>query len=345
MIKYYSLLLLPLFFSCSGEEESQDLNDSSVDSSLVQIDSAFIPDPNFDFNNCPKAWSLEEAMVAPDSFCTIALLPNDDVEKLTEIPEELKEMHYLRSLYIDRNRITHIPAFLYQLEELWMGQSVLKECPTGLENLKSLKVLDLAYNQITELDPIIFDLKDLEVLSMFNNNLTEISPEIGKLKQLKTLAISGNQIEKLPVEITQLTQLEELYLNDMGLGDDAFPAGMEKLKNLKKLSIGSDMSGGGDGNSFSQIPDWIYELDSLEELWLNFGYIESVSSKIGNLKNLKTLSLEGNNIPDLPSAIFGLDHLQHLYLGENDFHVKQMVEIRLNLREDIEVSFEVEVGC
>ncbi len=348
MQNYYFISLFALMFSCVNNDLETFSNEDEnflTDSSQTLFKDTLISNPDFDFENCPKAWDLEEAMAAPDSFCSIALLPNDGREKLTEVPEELKQMPYLRSLYIDRNRITHIPSFLSNLEELWMGQSALKECPTGIENLEKLKVLDLAYNQISELDPAIFTMKNLEVLALFDNALSELPPEIGELNQLKKLALSGNSLEKLPLEITQLNNLEELYLNDMGLGDDAFPLGMEGLKSLKKLSIGSDMSGGGDGNSFSEIPEWIYELDSLEELTLSWGQITSISSEIGELKNLRVLIVEGNMISSLPKAIYELPKLEYLAIGDNEFEEEQLEEIKLNLREDVELSIEVEVGC
>lgn len=325
-----------LLLSCGSEPvESQDVEHISEDT--IVLDTVV-----YNYENCPKAWNLEEAMAAPDSFCQLALLGFE--KKYTEVPREIEKMTHLRVLDMHSNNITYVPAFLGALTSLDLSSNLLKKCPTGLENVPLLRSLDLSYNPITELDPAIFSMLNLEELMLYNTKLTKLPKELFNLSKLRKLALSSNALSEIPTSIGKLTALEELYLNDMYLGADAFPESMRKLKSLKSLYIGSSYSGGGEGNQFDSIPDWVFDLDSLQQLNLNHGQIELISPKIGQLRNLVMLNLEGNNISELPKEIAQLTQLEYLYLGWNQFTPEQETEIRSWFPERVEIFFDVEVG-
>ena len=340
MKRNLTLLFIPaIIMSCSGSNENHSdlhVSDSAIDTVFTDT---FQIDPNFDFEHCPKAWGLEEAMAAPDSFCLLTL---QGKERLEVIPEEVEKMHYLRSLDLYGNNIHEIPAFLSDLEELYLGANGLTECPKGMEQLKNLRRLELSYNQITELCPAIFEMKDLEILDMFNTSLSKFPVELANLSNLKRIALTGNSIQNIPKEITKLKKLEELYLSDQspeGLAN--LPANFSELRNLKHLSIG-----GNDccGNQFDSIPSSIYELDSLEYLDLSYGNIQFVSPEIVNLTRLKSLDLTGNKLSELPEEIYSLPHLEEIYLAENHFTVEQQTTIIERFGNDIIIEFEREYG-
>ena len=57
-------------------------------------------------------------------------------------------------------------------------------------------------------------MKNLKVLNLSWNEITEVSPKIGTLTQLNILHLSWNkQLERLPEELCNLQNLEELYLS------------------------------------------------------------------------------------------------------------------------------------
>jgi Leucine-rich repeat (LRR) protein len=339
-------VFLTVFWACNNsnqaEEEATDSTEA-IESKKVLTDNEFVPDPNFDYKNCPKSWSLKELMAKPDSFCLLALL-GEEGKQLTEFPEELKKAPYLRSIDARRNRISSIPAFLSKLEELDLGQNGLKNLPDGLKYLKNVRKLNFDYNSIAELGDAIYEMKNLEELWLFDNSLEEIPVKLCNMTGLKVLALSGNQLTSIPPEIGQLSNLEKLFLNDQPSGISSLPNELSKLQKLTNLSIGSGYSGGGTGNGFTEIPACIFELENLKELDLSYGKIEQVSSDIEKLRNLEMLSLAGNQLTELPVEMKNLKNLKYLYLGNNNFSGEQQEIISSWFGENTYVEFEEEIG-
>lgn len=96
-------------------------------------------------------------------------------------------------------------------------------------------VLNLSFQDLTELPPELFELKNLTSLSLINNQLTSLSPEIGQLVKLQQLYLSSNQLTSLPPEIGQIIKLQQLYLN----GNQLFslPTEIVQLPNLNQLVL------------------------------------------------------------------------------------------------------------
>jgi Leucine-rich repeat (LRR) protein len=329
-------LFVSLLFSCGGPDENQASEIILDTTSTAQIDSII----EYDFTNCPKAWNLEEALATPDSFCSVALLATD--KKYTSIPSSLSSMPYLRKLDVHGNQIKEIPSFLSELTELDMSSNQLKSCPKGLENVPNLIRLNLSYNQIYELDPKIFELASLEELSLYNNHLETFPQDLFKLVNLRKLDFSGNRFHEIPSDFSKLKNLESLDFSEMGVNDSTFSSSMKNLKSLKTLRMGAIYvnAGPGQGNELTYIPEWIFSLDSLEELSLDYGYISVVSENISKLKNLKSLNLEGNSLTELPKSLTKLSNLSSLYLGDNNFSEEEEEKIKSWFSDKVEVTFE-----
>ena len=91
---------------------------------------------------------------------------------------------FLDKLYIDNNKITHLP-------------------PT-IGRLKNLSLLNASNNELSELPEEIGMLVNLRSLLVFDNNLHTLPFEIGYLYQLETLGIEGNPLnDDLKAEIVQ----------------------------------------------------------------------------------------------------------------------------------------------
>ncbi len=330
----FSLISVSCTNSGNTENNTEDPNISSNSEDLEEV----LPNPDYDFDNCPKAWSLEEIKAAPDSFCTLALL--GDAQKLTEFPEILSNMPYLRSIDASRNRIKHIPKFLSKLRELDLSTNMLDKCPSGLENLKNLIILKLSNNSIKEIDEHIFEMKNLEELWISDNSLNKIPVQLCSLTKMRVLSFSGNNLTTIPAKIGLLTNLEELYLNDQKI--ESLPNELGNLKKLNTLYIGSDYSGGSKNNTFTIIPACIFELKALKSLSLSYGKINEISSDIKELSNLEELYLSGNKLSSLPEEIKSLKKLKNLYLGENNFSKDEENKIRSWFGDDVYIEFEVE---
>ena len=91
---------------------------------------------------------------------------------------------FLDKLYLNYNKLTHIPAAIGQL--------------------RSLSHLDLSNNQISEMPPETGMLVNLKNLLLFDNNLHTLPYEMGSLFLLDMLGVEGNPLEEgLKSEIMQ----------------------------------------------------------------------------------------------------------------------------------------------
>lgn len=83
------------------------------------------------------------------------------------------------------------------------------------QGFQQLEELDLSANHIQgPLPGEIGSLKSLCLLNIRQNRLSQIPPEISKLTRLLDLNLSMNQIAAVPVELASLTQLNTLDLSD-----------------------------------------------------------------------------------------------------------------------------------
>lgn len=83
----------------------------------------------------------------------------------------------------------------------------------------------LSQNQLTELEPVLFDGINIVNLSVFNNKLHTIPPRIKDLCNLHTLNVCGNpELQFLPSDIERLPLLRNMKANNVGFA--ALPAGV-----------------------------------------------------------------------------------------------------------------------
>ena len=209
--------------------------------------------------------------------------------------------------------------------------------------LTSLKILNLAGNELRTLPPGIFNgLISLEVLSLEDNSsLKNLTPEIfNGLVSLKELHLGGCCVESLPPNVfSTLAVLEYLNLGQMHSGCDPSSSSLylsaemfDKLNSLKTLILQDD---------FTIIPNGIFKnlsalkrltiigcfqalhpttfigLNSLEYLHIGTTYsndLPTLPQRIfSHLNLLKTLSLSNNGLESLPPLIFqGLSLLESL---------------------------------
>ena len=84
--------------------------------------------------------------------------------------------------------------------------------PDEINQLRQLRVLDLAANTLTTLPPIDA-LTELVVLNLEHNWLHDV-PECYSCKQLRCLNLQNNHISQVPKNVASLPQLQELLLAD-----------------------------------------------------------------------------------------------------------------------------------
>ncbi|MDJ0901322.1 MAG: COR domain-containing protein [Xenococcus sp. MO_188.B8] len=223
----------------------------------------------------------------------------DDATKLTDFPQAIFNLKYLKSLKMANNNI--------------------KKLPESIGNLSNLVTLDLSRNQLKELPESIGNLSKLVTLDLKGNQLKELPESIGNLLNLETLILTGNRLKKLPEPIGNLLKLTQLYLSSNKL--EKLPEFIGKLLNLTILNL--------DYNKLEIIPESIGNCTSINELIIIGNQLKNLPESIGNLSNLETLILTGNQLENLPESIANLLNLNELDLKSNK--LKNLDESIINI--------------
>lgn len=176
-----------------------------------------------------------------------------------------------------------------KLRYLDLNQTKLKEFPEALTQHPSLEELNLDDNEIAELPESIGQMKQLKEL-IVGGVIPRIPDSIGDLSQLRKLEISTECASSLPDSIGKLTQLQDLSIYSELVTD--IPESIVNLSQLKKLKI---------SGKIKNLPEWLCQMMSLEDIDFSYNQIQDVSWDIGllrHLPNLRTLSLTDNPLTE-----------------------------------------------
>ncbi|KAK2982724.1 hypothetical protein RJ640_025140 [Escallonia rubra] len=146
-----------------------------------------------------------------------------------------------RVLDLSHNSIQHVPAAvgsLSSLQKLFLNANDVPDesiCWEAVSSLKSLTVLSLSQNYLTNLPSTIGALTCLTQLHLTNNKLTCLPTEIGLLSNLQILKANNNRISTIPTCIGCCTSLVEVDLSSNLLLE--LPDEFSSLRNLKALHL------------------------------------------------------------------------------------------------------------
>ena len=213
-----------------------------------------------------------------------------------ELPESLSSLTELQELNLSKNNF-------------WGS------IPDSLGSLTNLVVLDLSFNKFNGSIPDIFEnLNSLKELNLAVNSLEGALPShLFDLSSLTSLVLSSNSFTgEIPSGIGKLNKLEYLILSSNGF-TGTIPTAIKDLTSLTYLDLGSNLLS-------DDIPVEICDLTNLDTLDLSYNSFETIPSNINNLKKLKCLFIDNNQITGpLPSGIFELTGLTQLELDNNMF--------------------------
>ncbi|KAJ1923856.1 Glucose-repressible alcohol dehydrogenase transcriptional effector [Tieghemiomyces parasiticus] len=94
---------------------------------------------------------------------------------LRSVSPELFRYDFLTKVYLNHNRLAHLPA--------------------AIQNLTALTVLDASGNQLTSVPPELGMLTRLKELLLFDNSIANLPFELGTLYNLETLGLEGNPLQ------------------------------------------------------------------------------------------------------------------------------------------------------
>ncbi|XP_055942289.1 leucine-rich repeat-containing protein 40-like [Argiope bruennichi] len=146
--------------------------------------------------------------------------------------------------------------------------------------------VDLSKNSITSIpDEFEMVLSKLTELNLGYNKLNSIPSFIGLGQHLQYLDLRNNQLQTLPAEIANLSSLREINICYNRF--HSLPSALYGLKKLEIILASDNQIEDIDANGLSQIP-------TLAVLDLHNNSIKVVPPELGNLRQLRSLLLDGN---------------------------------------------------
>ncbi|MFX0066863.1 MAG: TIR domain-containing protein, partial [Candidatus Hermodarchaeota archaeon] len=229
-----------------------------------------------------------------------------------------------------------LPAFGFyheknQVTGLFLENMGLNAIPTFLGQLKALKHLNLACNQLTTV-PENLGIIELDTLNLNGNPLISLpqsfTTNFEKIIRSKYPGVIGTeatillmlewQIERPIPQVAEIGYgtfgfiVDAGHITGLGLynqGLDSLPKNIDQFAKLQNLDLSY--------NKLNALPESFGKLKELRGLSLRANQFTSLSETISNLKKLEWLKLEHNQLESLPKTFGNLTELQTLELQDN----------------------------
>jgi protein phosphatase 1 regulatory subunit 7 len=212
-------------------------------------------------------------------------LYDNQIEYLEELGDDESEERNmgesLKTLDMSYNVIRSMEPvkFCTNLTELYLANNKLKSLQ-GLQNLTSLRKIDLGANRIRVMDANeLSGLINLEELWLGKNKIEKIQG-LEKLKKLRRLDIQSNRLTSIENLTSPVDSLEELYLAHNGIDDagamQATGLGLQ-FTELTTLDLSK--------NRITTCKPFVH-LNTINELWLS-------SNNIASFQDIEPISVLG----------------------------------------------------
>lgn len=289
-----------------------------------------------------KLTKLEMLNISHNNFTKI---PNDlplleelktfdaSFNRIKILPESVKNFVELEHINLKRNRLESVPSQLFDLDflkEVNLSFNRLTKLPPNICNARSLQNLNLDFNKIKSLPQSLSKLRKLKYLGLGLNEINDKefqNIEWSALESLIELRLHGNILTSIPENITFGNQLQRLFLGYNGI--KAYNAYCTRALQQLQLS----------GNKLKSIPDQIFKLTNLKNLWINNNEIDEINPNISQLKSLHTLDISMNNIKEIPTSIKLLTQIYELSLSRNKLSTLPNVFKHLQKLRSLDLSF------
>ena len=313
-------------YNCSGEQLKYPGQTSQTFLSLTMLMMQYceINDHNLDSLNKLFRHNICINTVTV-SHCLISKQTANKLLQYISVINTLRKLHLtgnkLRLTEEAAKALTSIIVSNRELEELYLGNNQLHlgitKLAVALKNISSLKVLDLANNNITELaaDELSAAIRannSLEKLCLNGNHLGSSTVmivnaliEISTLKELDlndNKNKSGELAPTISSIITKNRSIEVLALRDNSLNDVGVIKIAQSLCKCSKLKVLDLQSNNITEEAAEALASIISSNTELEELYLGNNLLQlgviKISTALKDISSLKLLDLDNNNIPE-----------------------------------------------
>lgn len=179
----------PLQLTCNFGHEQ--LASPTFTGYACKVDSLFIEFPQTKISKLNGEHSKNFGTDSVSGFLAIG-------QTMKFLPFQLAQMlPNVKNILIDRSQLTALQK-------------------NDFEGFKLLKEIFIRFNNLTSIDPEVFNLQGLEILDLSSNNIQSLPSKLFlKLIQLKSLNLSNNSLQKLPAELLlRKNKIQEFWLNN-----------------------------------------------------------------------------------------------------------------------------------
>lgn len=246
---------------------------------------------------------------------------NDNL--LSDIPDGLQKLRFLKSLDLGKNKIQSINNDSFEGLEQLLGLRLVDNMITNISRdtfitLSSIHVLNLASNQIKHIDQSAFSSNPtIRAIRLDNNHLEDISGVFTSLPSLVWLNVSDNKLRWFDYSHLP-TSLEWLDMHKNNITELGNYFDVRNSLQMKMLDVSY--------NSLTRIDDSSIP-DSIETLYVNNNQIREVApGTFLKKRNLEKVVLYGNEIKKLDISAFSLmpvadsKDMPQFYIGDNPIH-------------------------
>ena len=259
------------------------------------------------------------------------------------IPIEMGYLHTCTYLDCSMNNLIQIPneiANITDLETLNLRLNEINYIPSELGNLKNLRTLDISSNRLINLPIEITNIPYLDELILHNNPIKRLPDELCDMKYLKKVTLESSvevssEIKNFlgnRLEIVEIGWMQGLWdwADAYNLNENIIPRNKTDLLNLESLKVSpfdiayvlsTSQTDSGythinirKDSDITKLPREIGNLINLKELSIENTRITRLPKEIGNLINLEVLSIDNTNISELPAEIGNLENLKKLLM-------------------------------
>lgn len=187
--------------------------------------------------------------------------------------------------------------------------------------LNSVKHAKITNAQLTSFPEELFRHKEsIEIIDLSYNNLTELPNRITEFKNLKILFLSFNQFKVFPIQLSNCEQLSMIAFKSnqlIGIKENSFPLSLKWL-------ILTD-------NQIDKIPESIGNCKLLQKFVFAGNKIKKLPNSLSNCKNLELVRASANQFTEFPKVLLQLPKLAWLAFEGNPFSKLSTKEVEYKL--------------
>ncbi|XP_033338539.2 uncharacterized protein LOC117227426 isoform X1 [Megalopta genalis] len=253
--------------------------------------------------------------------------------KLTIVPNYVGILPNLKQLAIEGNNVQNIradiircgtPRILKHIRQSidstnlstkeYMVGDVSANIYPDKYTMQSTKLLSLAGQNLNELPQDVLENAceaDVSTVDLSRNMLSVLPDQLSIIARVGDLKLTSNQLTNIPEWICEKYK----YLQNLDLSKnllESLPSSLGLLKYLREINISF--------NRYKEIPQSVYDIEPLEIFIANNnGIIDINVSSLGKLQKLTVLDLANNNIGYVPPELGNLKNIRTLSLSGNCF--------------------------